>query len=1030
MRIFVAVIGVFSFGLMSAPLLPADDVLPKVPSGFTIEKVASSPMVKHPMMAGFDDRGRLFVAESAGKNLRSGDLLKELPNFVRMLEDTDGDGHFDKSTIFADKMTFPMGALWYRGALYVAAPPSIWKLEDTNDDGVADKRTELVDKFGFSGNGASVHGCFLGPCGRIYWCDGRHGFEFADGRKGSASGVFSCLPDGSDVAGFALGGMDNPVEVDFLPTGEMLGTVNIMLTGPRVDVLVHWMDGGAYPHQEKATSELKQTGELLKPMTHLGHVTVSGMMRYRSKEFGPAFANNIFTSVFNTHKIIRSVVKRSGTTFSTQEEDFLVSGKADFHPTDVLEDADGSLLVIDTGGWFRIGCPTSQVAKPEIHGAIYRIRRHGAHKVDDARGVKLSLETKTPAELVTFLNDSRPVVRERAVDLLASAERAALPVLATAIKADSKLTRRNAVWSLSRITANAGVPLLRQALADRDESVRLAAVQSLGTIRAAEGLVIGTLARFAVEETPAIRREAATALGRMCSQLRTGSEGVVKSAVAGLFDGLRAGVIDRYHEHALIYALIRIDHRDATIPFLNDPSPQVRRVALMTLDQMNDGKLTRELVVPLLDTDDPALQKETLQVIGSRTGWAGETLELLRGWLTESKLTAQRRSVLRGFLLAQSKDPSIQQLVAGTLKRPAEVPQSLRLLLLEVIDRSAVQRLPEVWVESLQQALLSGTPEVRLQAVRIIHNRGLERFDRQLRRMAGEKKWPVDVRVEALATIARRIDSMTGTEFEFLVSRLDEQFTPLSRLTAAQALADGPLNHAQLQQLSKTFDTAGPLAIPVLVRAFGRSREEGIGLALVGALGNSSAGSNVSAEELARLLSKYPESVQLAGRGLLAQLGVDLEAKKARLEELMPLAEGGNVNRGKEVFFGRKAACAGCHTIQGQGGKVGPDLSSIGKIRTGRDFLEAIAFPSSSFARGFRSYTILTDRGRVHTGVISRQSAETIFLRTPQLAEVRIPRHSIEEMRESKISVMPKGMDKTLSTDDFRDLVAYLKSRK
>ncbi|GIS62340.1 MAG: hypothetical protein CM1200mP2_45650 [Planctomycetaceae bacterium] len=136
------------------------------------------------MLAGFDHRGRLFIAASSGKNIRSADLVKDPPNLIRMIADTDGDGVFDRSTIFADKMTLPMGALWHRGALYVASPPNIWRLRDFDDDGVADERTILVDTFGFSGNAASVHGCFLGPNGRLYWCDGRHGHEFREkGRK-------------------------------------------------------------------------------------------------------------------------------------------------------------------------------------------------------------------------------------------------------------------------------------------------------------------------------------------------------------------------------------------------------------------------------------------------------------------------------------------------------------------------------------------------------------------------------------------------------------------------------------------------------------------------------------------------------------------------------------------------------------------------------------------------------------------------------------------------------------------------------
>lgn len=82
--------------------------------------------------------------------------------------------------MYADKMTFPMDALWHEGYVYTASPPHIWRLSHTDDDGVADERKILVSEFGFTGNAADIHGCFLGPDGRIPTGDGRHGHNFTD----------------------------------------------------------------------------------------------------------------------------------------------------------------------------------------------------------------------------------------------------------------------------------------------------------------------------------------------------------------------------------------------------------------------------------------------------------------------------------------------------------------------------------------------------------------------------------------------------------------------------------------------------------------------------------------------------------------------------------------------------------------------------------------------------------------------------------------------------------------------------------
>src|SRR5262249_31769840 len=149
--------------------------------------------------------------------------------------------------------------------------------------------------------------------------------------------------------------------------------------------------------------------------------------------------------------------------------DFLVSDNLDFHPTDVHEDADGSLVVIDTGGWYKLCCPTSQLHKPDVLGAIYRVRRTDGSRIVDPRGSEFAWAKMSPEELAPLLADSRPVVQRRTISELARRKEGAVSVLSRIAgvfgfghdeKRDGVLEkqarvssrmRRNAIWALTRI---------------------------------------------------------------------------------------------------------------------------------------------------------------------------------------------------------------------------------------------------------------------------------------------------------------------------------------------------------------------------------------------------------------------------------------------------------------------------------------------------------------------------------------------------------------------------------------------------
>ena len=157
---------------------------------------------------------------------------------------------------------------------------------------------------------------------------------------------------------------------------------------------------------------------------------------------------------------------------------------------------------------------------------------------------------------------------------------------------------------------------------------------------------------------------------------------------------------------------------------------------------------------------------------------------------------------------------------------------------------------------------------------------------------------------------------------------------------------------------------------------------------------------------------------------------MNLAQQKAKLETLLTSLSGGDIRRGQIVFNSPRPLAPSCHEIGYLGGKVGPDLTRIGAVRSERDLLEAIAFPSASFVRSFEPLTVATKDGKVYNGVLKRDAPDEIVLATSATEEARLARADIEEMKPSTVSVMPAGLDQQLTPKELADLVAFLRANK
>jgi putative heme-binding domain-containing protein len=354
---------------------------------------------------------------------------------------------------------------------------------------------------------------------------------------------------------------------------------------------------------------------------------------------------------------------------------------------------------------------------------------------------------------------------------------------------------------------------------------------------------------------------------------------------------------------------------------------------------------------------------------------------------------------------------------------------------LRAMAQAGLKQAPEVWIDGLVTVLAGDDINLVQEAINTARTwrdpkQRSDRLVAALLRVGNNPQLPVAARLSALAAVPGGLTEVSGAQFDLLRTHLaPEQPVPV-RSAAADALGRARLTKAQLQTLTAELKKAGPMELDRLLEAYNGCTDDAIGRDLLAALQSAASKTSLRPEALKPRLAKFGPAIQKEAAALYAALNVDAGKQQAHLEKLLTTLPTGDVARGRTVFNSEKAACFTCHAIGYRGGNVGPDMTHIAKIRTERDLLESVVFPSASFVRGYEPVTVTTTNGKVFNGVLRKDGAEEIVLATGINQEVRIARADIDEMRPSQVSVMPAGYDQLLTTQELADLLAFLKTCK
>jgi len=1033
------------------------------------EKRAFYHRMLTPAVAG-KSKGNTKIQDRNGDGSHDYKDLMILSEKIHIIEDTNGDGTADRSSVFAEDFRTEVtgiaaGVLWHDGDVYSTIAPDVWKLRDTDDDGKADQREVVATGFGLhiAYGGHDMHGLTVGPDGKIYWTVGDKGISVTskEGRRfhyPNQGGVMRCNPDGSDFEVFAHG-LRNVQELAFDQYGNLFGVDNDADQPgerERFVYIVEGMDAGwRCNYQYRGSGYNPWTVEKLWQPWHEGQPAYIVPPINHSLNGPAGFAFNPGTALSPEYKDYFFLtgapggeqrafqVKPNGASFEMINEHEIGRGVPlvgiNFAP-------DGALYGVDWGG----GYPLNQ------KGAVWKIDVPGAAssraRADTQQLLKEGFSNWETAKLMDYL--AHPDQRVRFGCQFALVQRRASDELQSSAKNSvTQISRIHDIWGLgqlarsgdSRIDVDAIHETFIDLLRNKDSEIRTQIVRTISDLDQFDG---AHLVPLLDDSEPRVQFHAAIAL-------RNHPHSTALPALVRLAETLKPA--DTYMRHAVSLGMSGEPSSNTLKALATHTSPSVRLAAVIALRHQTDVSFTADRepsagLIAFLDDADSAVATEAALAVYERlarhrnpfleTPDDAKRLAQSLPDIRHSNESLVRRAVGSAFLIG---DTDSAERVAQYAAR-ADVPSNLRLDALEALSewrspprldrvdgraRSYYREHRNVKSEKLATTLatLFGDSNSTIQAASLKASTSLGiRFSNEA--------------LSNLAKVVLNADLAAELRIEALNTVVSQDYT-----NAKLVILDGlvstneSLRIRSLELISE--DTAEGLTAVQNVLAISESfRERQFAIKLLGKLGTPES-DNALAGELSKLESGNAsrgtelELLEAAGsRGsknlTIAAFIEQFESSRSENSERDPISgfseclTGGDATVGKEIFMTHiTVQCIRCHKVGKTGSTVGPNLESIALKRDVKYLLRSIIAPSADIEPKFRSQTLILDSGKVIVGLPLRKNDKVTVLANAQGKEVVIKNDEIEEAIEQKKSIMPE-MTKALSRRDIRNLVAYL----